>query len=482
MTIHRIRRQRWQVTAPDARTAFALRALLRRKQESALLPALAEAFDAVDVGDREVHIPRLEVRLDFSSADGMDRALPERLRDAVGQALREALAGGRVGSSAEVPREIGPDERLVAYLASGRLAWFDAGREHGVTLTLLSAEAARWTQSPEAGWARLLAVQAADGHGLAEVFFRFLQLLDEPQRALWAQFARRQATGHGTTIAEALATLGRQHASRSADHRLRLLALALLWLAVGEKVPAAAGQWPTALAAARTVLGPAGEAETLEWGRIEAAGQPVTQGARGAADLADSPANATVAPEKRPKSKSDDQPAPGLPVAACGLVLLHPYLPRLLSGLGWIADDHPVGQPLPPAVLPPAAALLHWLATGRDEPYEFELPLIKILLGLRPDDPLPVGGGRLDDAMREEGEALLAAAIAHWPALGQTSIAGLRISFLQRAGLLYPAPDGWLLRPQTETYDLLLDRLPWGISLIRLGWMRGCLHTEWTTA
>ena len=52
MTIHRIRRQHWQVTAPDAMTAFALRSLLRRKQESTLLPALAEAFDAVDVGDR----------------------------------------------------------------------------------------------------------------------------------------------------------------------------------------------------------------------------------------------------------------------------------------------------------------------------------------------------------------------------------------------------------------------------------------------
>jgi hypothetical protein len=482
MTIHRIRRQRWQVAAPDSATAFAMRSLLRRTQDSTLLPALAEAFDAVDVGEREVHIPRLHVRLDFASADGLASALPDRLRVAVGQALREALQGGAAGQGAEAPRDIAPAERLVAYLASGRLAWFDAGRESTETLALLAGEAARWTASPEAGWGRLLAVPVADGHGLAEVFFRFLQLLDEPQRALWAQFARRQAAGHGTTIAEALATLGRLHASRSVDHRLRLLALALLWLSVGEDVPAAAAQWPAALAAARTVLGLAGEAEALEWSRIEVVGQLFTQGARGAADLADSPANATVAPEKRPKSKSDDQPAPGLPVAACGLILLHPYLPRLFAGLGWIADDHPVGQPLPPAVLPPAAALLHWLATGRDEPYEFELPLIKVLLGLSPDDPLPVAAGLLDAAMCDEGEALLAAAIAHWPALGQTSIAGLRISFLQRAGLLYPAPDGWLLRPQSETYDLLLDRLPWGISLIRLGWMRGCLHTEWTTA
>lgn len=482
---HRIRRQRWQVAAPDTATAFAVRSLLRLKQDSTLLPALAEAFDAVDVGEREVHIPHLHVRLDFAAAEGLAGMLPERLREAVVQALREALTDGGGGGEggAEAPREIGPDERLLAYLAGGQLPWFDAGRERHATLALLTAEAARWTQAPDAGWARLLAVPAADGHGLAEVFFRFLQLLEAAQREVWAQFVRQRAAGQAAGFAATLAGLEALTGQPGcpADHRLRLQALALLWQAMSEAVPAAAGQWPAALAAARAQVAPAGEA-AVEWRRIEAAGQPVTPGARGAADLADSPANATVAPKKWPKSKSHDQPAPGLPVAACGLVLLHPYLPRLFAGLGWIADDHPRGQPLPPAVLPTAAALLHWLATGRDAPYEFELPLIKVLLGLSPDDPLPVGAGRLDVAMRAEGGALLSALTAHWPALGQTSIAGLRVSFLQRAGLLYPAADGWLLRPQSETYDLLLDRLPWGISLIRLGWMRGCLHTEWTTA
>ena len=172
MTIHRIRRQRWQVAAPDAATAFAMRSLLRRTQDSTLLPALAEAFDAVDVGEREMYIPRLEVRLDFSSAEGLDRALPERLRDAVRQALGEALQGGGAGPAAEAPRDLPPGERLVAYLAGGRLAWFDAGRESTETLALLAGEAARWTASLEAGWARLLAVPVAAGHGLAEVFFR----------------------------------------------------------------------------------------------------------------------------------------------------------------------------------------------------------------------------------------------------------------------------------------------------------------------
>jgi len=164
------------------------------------------------------------------------------------------------------------------------------------------------------------------------------------------------------------------------------------------------------------------------------------------------------------------------------LILLHPYLPRLFAALGWVSASHPPGEPFPWARLPHAAALLNWLATGRDEPFEFELGTAKLLLGLQPDAPLPVAAGLIGDAEREEGEALLGAIIQHWSALGQTTVDGLRVAFLQRGGLLYPAPDGWLLRPQGETFDLLLDRLPWGLSIIRLPWMPACLYTEWLSA
>ena len=126
--------------------------------------------------------------------------------------------------------------------------------------------------------------------------------------------------------------------------------------------------------------------------------------------------------------------------------------------------------------------MLHWLATGRDEPFEFEQGMAKLLLGQAPDDPLPVAAGLLGAAEREEGVALLAAVVDNWPALGKTSVDGLRLSFLQRGGLLYPARDGWLLRLQAESFDLLLDRLPWGISIVRLPWMRGTLFTEWMPA
>ena len=47
---HRIRRQRWQVSAPDPAAAFALRSVLRQENERLLLPALESAFAAAAEG------------------------------------------------------------------------------------------------------------------------------------------------------------------------------------------------------------------------------------------------------------------------------------------------------------------------------------------------------------------------------------------------------------------------------------------------
>ncbi|HLO95924.1 MAG TPA: contractile injection system tape measure protein, partial [Burkholderiaceae bacterium] len=68
---------------------------------------------------------------------------------------------------------------------------------------------------------------------------------------------------------------------------------------------------------------------------------------------------------------------------------------------------------------------------------------------------------------------------------GHTSVAGLREAFLQRQGRLAKdkpradAPPAWRLRVEKRGLDVLLDRLPWGFSTVRLPWMEGVLHVEW---
>lgn len=487
---HRIRRQRWLVSTASPADAFALRSALRRENELSLLPVLESVFAEFDDARHDIHLPRLELRIRLSSVDRLGDELPARLAEAARQSLSAALASA-VETPAATASAASPSGRLRHYLRTGQLAWFDAPREAAGLLAELTGEAGQWSASPDTAWPLLLASLPQDGPGRGSVFMRFLQLLDAGGRAAWSAFLAQLAARRGGDYPALLAALDQLQAGRPADHGLRLQALACVLLADGEL-----GTFRdramrlAAMHACAAALGPLTAGEQRLWQRVElaCAGNSVPAGPLAAGGPA-SPADA-IAPDEReawrPAAAPEPAPpvaaenAPGLPLRSAGLVLLHPFLPRLFAALGWIAAAHPVGQPFPPASLARAASLLHWLATGRDEVCEFELGTAKLLLGLSPDAALPVGGGLLGTAEREEGEALLAAVVEHWSALGKTSIDGLRLAFLQRSGLLYPAADGWLLRPQDESYDMLLERLPWGLSVIRLAWMPWLLHTDWS--
>ena len=486
---HRIRRQRWLVSTASPADAFALRSALRRENELSLLPVLESVFAEFDDARHDIHLPRLELRIRLSSADRLSDELPARLAEAARQSLSAALASA-VETPAATASAASPAGRLRHYLRTGQLAWVDAPREAAGLLAELTGEAGQWSASPDTAWL-LLAGLPQDGPGRGSVFMRFLQLLDAEARAAWSVFLAQLATRLGGAYPALLVALGQLQAGRPADHGLRLQALACVLLADGQ--PGTFRDRAAHLAAMHAcavALGPLTASEQRLWQRVElaCAGSSVPAGPL-AAGRPGAPAEA-IAPDEsaawRPAAAPEPAPpvaaenAPGLPLRSAGLVLLHPFLPRLFAALGWIDAAHRVGQPFPPACLARAASLLHWLATGHDEACEFELGTAKLLLGLSPDAPLPVGGGLLGAAELEEGEALLAAVIEHWPALGKTSIDGLRLAFLQRGGLLYPASDGWLLRPQGESYDMLLDRLPWGMSVIRLPWMPQLLHTEWS--
>ena len=85
----------------------------------------------------------------------------------------------------------------------------------------------------------------------------------------------------------------------------------------------------------------------------------------------------------------------------------------------------------------------------------------------------------MTDIEKSESHKLLEAVIGHWDALKQTSVDGLRTSFVQRNAVLIETMRHWLLRVERKPYDMLLERLPWGISMIRLSWMKKVLTVEW---
>ena len=163
-------------------------------------------------------------------------------------------------------------------------------------------------------------------------------------------------------------------------------------------------------------------------------------------------------------------------VQQAGLVLLHPYIVRLFDNCG--VKDAGIAE-LHVSALPRAAALLYLLATGREELYEYELGLIKILLGLHPETALPVCAGLLTPDDVDEADTLLQSVIDHWSVLKNTSIQGVRSSFIERQGLMREDDSGWSLNVERKPYDMLLDQIPWSISIVKLPWMQRAIFTEW---
>ena len=73
-------------------------------------------------------------------------------------------------------------------------------------------------------------------------------------------------------------------------------------------------------------------------------------------------------------------------------------------------------------------------------------------------------------------KGLIEAVIAHWPAIGGSSVEGLRGNWLFRDGLLYDQDDRWELVVEKSAYDLLLDKSPFSFSIIKYPWMSKPLH------
>lgn len=157
-----------------------------------------------------------------------------------------------------------------------------------------------------------------------------------------------------------------------------------------------------------------------------------------------------------------------------GLVILGPFLQTFFQRQNLVQER----QFRDEAARRRGMALLQCLADGGNEPPEYLLPLNKLLCGAAPDALY-----ELDEPLSETEiaacEDLLRAAIAQAPIWRNLSIAGLRGSFLLRSGRLAVGDGVWRLQVERHTYDLVLERLPWSFSWIKLPWMAAPLQVEW---
>lgn len=161
----------------------------------------------------------------------------------------------------------------------------------------------------------------------------------------------------------------------------------------------------------------------------------------------------------------------GVFISNAGQVIIAPFLPALFRHTGLLQDD----KLQDPGT---ALSLLHYCIYGVSDPAEFSLLLPKLLCGLDPDAVADVAQVT-DKHLLSEADQMLTSVIEHWQVLKNTSTDGFREAFLQRNGRLRFANNRWLLQVEHQSYDMLLQQLPWSIQMIQFPWMPYMLHTEW---
>jgi hypothetical protein len=161
-------------------------------------------------------------------------------------------------------------------------------------------------------------------------------------------------------------------------------------------------------------------------------------------------------------------------IANAGIVLLHPFISVYFSRLLLVQN----GQFVTAEARQRAAHLLQYVAFGTTQHPEYMLPLNKILCNIPLQQPID-SIIEVTETEEDVTEQLFGAVKQQWSKLHNTSVEGVRQSFLQREGILTQAEDGWNLRVDQKAYDIILQTLPWGLSLVKFAWMDKILNVEW---
>ncbi len=509
---HRIRRLRCLVSTSDQTEAFAIRQSLRDRWQDTLLPVFERAFDEVSSSDRIIHIPKIELHLKVPSDREFMDVLPELIQQQLAERW-QSIASEIISTTQqelagrEATIEQNQFDILLHYLQTGSLPWQSAHAsvyEIGVDLKETCHKA-------RSQLVNHLHNQAEP----APFYFRLLQLLSTAEfMAIVNTLSDRFPPEWKTAISESIGFVLDTEQSHLIRHTQWQLIAAILSESL-QRFPSGCLLPPQQLKLnfskiLADVLSQSGiEPNTFLAGIPAVAAvlfqpqvtpisnQSVSQSEDSESSDANtrSPLNSDTinllessdelsnlepdlsdyAVTTAVEIASPDGEFPLL-VNYAGLVLLHPFISPFFEATGVKAAN---SKAIADAHIPRAAALLHFLATGQEELYEYELGFIKILLGLEPDTPILVGEGLIEESDRQEAEALLQSAINYWTVLKGTSVNGFRTSFLQRSGLLRNTENGWILQVEHQAFDLLLEHLPWSISVIKLSWMKYPLYTEW---
>jgi hypothetical protein len=439
-----------------------------------LLPAIERTLDRFSPAEGRLCIERLEIDAGCVDMETLERDLAESVARALEKSLKEELPPAHSSPRHKTPQQT-LEQAFIYFLNTGALPWsFRLPANTDLESVLLYS----WRQTGESSG------QSHAGHNAV-------------LRALASSTARsRLIRQFSASFRETLLAMFSQQALATVSKTLEGVRSFALSSAIRDQL--AIGIWEAAFAcvAAREMISET-DLVNKAWSALSVPGLRSREsinrfGNQIQEAVVDTPIPKDPAfndePETSPsgvitkkdvaavRSASDGgdrlQVSEGIYLENAGLVLLHPFLPQLFDSLGIAAGEK---------LLKPerALCLLHYLGSGQLKAPEYLMVLPKVLCGVDLSTAIE-SDVNLTATEQEEAEGLLKAVIGHWEALRNTSADGLRGTFLLRPGKLSLRGEEWLLQVESQTCDILMQQLPWGISMVKLPWMERMLWVEWS--
>jgi len=174
------------------------------------------------------------------------------------------------------------------------------------------------------------------------------------------------------------------------------------------------------------------------------------------------------------KKNAEEQIENEIYIHNAGLVLIAPFIKSLFERIGYVKNNSFVDED----AIHCAIILLQYAVAPEQERTEYDLPLNKLLCGESVTTFIDVAQP-IEEEAKLEAESMLSIILQQTNVFKNISHDGFRNAFLNREGALSFRDNHWLLKVSKETFDVVLDELPWQYHVVRLPWMTLPIVIEW---
>jgi hypothetical protein len=158
-----------------------------------------------------------------------------------------------------------------------------------------------------------------------------------------------------------------------------------------------------------------------------------------------------------------------------GIIILHPFLEALFRELGLLTEKH---EFVSGESRLKAAVILNYLFERKDEYRDWEMTLNKVICNISRKDVFPADI-KLTGAEKAECDNLLDTVAGHWTALKGAGAEAMQATFFRREGRLSAVENSWLLQIGHKTEDILIQKLPWGLGVVKFTWNDKPIFVQW---